>query len=100
MRPAVKYLIFFLAFLALPSFKVPGMTPGGEWVYEREKKGIKVFTKKSKWGRLRDCKAMMTVSGKPEEVLKVLTDFDHYYTWFPRCKKSSIVARLGENESI
>jgi ribosome-associated toxin RatA of RatAB toxin-antitoxin module len=71
-----------------------------EWVYEREKKGIKIFTKKSKWGHLRDCKAMMTVAATPEQMLKVLTDFDNYKTWMPRCSKSAIVARLSNNEFI
>jgi ribosome-associated toxin RatA of RatAB toxin-antitoxin module len=94
-----KMLLVFLAFLSLASFKRPGNN-GDEWVYEREKKGIKVFTKKSKWGHLRDCRAIMTVSSSPDAMLHVLTDFDHYTTWLPRCKKSRVVARLSDNEYI
>lgn len=71
-----------------------------EWVYEREKQGIKIFTKKGKWGNLRDSKAIMTVADSPEEMLRLLTDFDKYPTWLPRCKKARIVARLNENEFI
>ena len=71
-----------------------------EWVYEREKKGIKVFTKKSKWGKLRDSKVQMFVPTPINDVVRFLTDFDNYTNWFPRCKKAKIVARLNENEFI
>ncbi len=88
-------LLFFLSF---SSFRqVQNMD---EWVYEREKKGIKVFTKKSKWGHLRDSKVTMLVSAKPEEVVKYLSDFDNYPNWFPRCKKGQVVAKLNDNEFI
>lgn len=93
----MRTLLLFLAFLSLASFK---KQTGDEWVYEQEKKGIKVFTKKSKWGRLRDSKATMQVSAKPEQMLATLTDFANYKVWFPRCSKSRLVARLGENEYI
>jgi uncharacterized protein YndB with AHSA1/START domain len=92
--------ILFLLFLSfsLSSFKKSG--PVDEWVYEREKKGIKVFTKKSKWGKLRDSKAVMLVSESPEEMFRLLTDFDNYPKWLPRCKKARVVAHLNEKEFI
>ncbi len=71
-----------------------------EWVYEREKKGIKVFTKKSKWGKLRDSKVQMFVPTPINDVVSFLTDFDNYTNWFPRCKQARIVARLSDNEFI
>ncbi len=92
-----KTILLFLAFISLASFKKQTVD---EWVYEQERKGIKVFTKKGKWGRLRDSKATMLVSSTPEQMLKTLTDFDNYTAWFPRCSKSRVVARLSENESI
>ncbi|MCX6200212.1 MAG: START domain-containing protein [Bacteroidetes bacterium] len=94
-KNAAFLLLFFLSF---SSFRqVQNMD---EWVYEREKKGIKVFTKKSKWGHLRDSKATMQVSATPEEVVKYLSDFDNYPNWFPRCKKAQVVAKLNDNEFI
>lgn len=92
-----KVLILFLAFISLASFKRQAVD---DWVYEQEKKGIKVFTKKGKWGHLRDSKATMQVSATPAQMLATLTDFDNYTTWFPRCSKSRLVARLNENEAI
>jgi len=97
MKSPVNIFILFLAFVSLASFK---KQTNDEWVYEQEKKGIKVFTKKGKWGHLRDSKATMLVSSTPEQMLAALTDFDNYSSWFPRCSKSRVVAKLNENESI
>ena len=90
-------LILCLAFISLASFKKQVVD---DWVYEQEKKGIKVFTKKGKWGHLRDSKATMQVSSTPEQMLATLTDFANYTAWFPRCSKSRLIARLNDNESI
>lgn len=98
MNTLVKTMILLLAFLSLASFRKQQRVD--DWVYEREKKGIKVFTKKSKWGRLRDSKAVMVVSSSPEEMAKLLTDFANYPSWVPRCKSAKILARLSENETI
>ncbi len=92
--------ILFIAFISLASFEKKIQQTGNEWVYEQEKKGIKIFTKKSKWGNLRDSRAVMQVAATPEEMYKLLTDFDHYSTWMNRCSKSRLVARLSDNEFI
>jgi ribosome-associated toxin RatA of RatAB toxin-antitoxin module len=98
MRVRGNLLLLILALISLSSWQRPGGVD--EWVYEREKQGIKIFTKKSKWGHLRDSKAVMTVSDSPDEMLRLLTDFDKYPTWLPRCKKARVVARLSPNEFI
>lgn len=98
MRFLVKIMLIFLAFISLASFKKPQQN--NEWVYEQEKKGIKVFTKKGKWGNLRDSKAVMLVNGTPQQIYELLTDFNNYSSWYPRCSKSRILARLNENEMI
>ena len=100
MKRGGSILIVFLAFLTLKSFGTPQQKPVEGWVYERDKKGIKIFTRKSKWGKLRDCKATMEVATTPDQMLKVLTDFNNYKTWMPRCRKSGVVARLNDNEFI
>ncbi len=100
MKRVGKYLLVFMAIILVASFKVPQQGQIDGWVYERDKKGIKIFTRKSKWGKLRDCRATMTVAITPEQMLKVLTDFDSYKSWMPRCRKSSVVARMGDNEFI
>ncbi len=100
MKRGGRILIVFLALLSLASFRSAPQQTGGGWVYERDKKGIKIFTRKSKWGKLRDSRASMVVAISPDQMLKVLTDFNNYKTWMPRCRKSGVVARLSDNEFI
>jgi hypothetical protein len=71
-----------------------------EWLLEREKKGIKIFTKKGRWGKLKDSKAVMFLHTSKEQVLKILLDYNAYPSWVPRCKDSKIIARIGEDEFI
>lgn len=98
MKNYSKFFLLFLAVISLSSFRQ--QKTGDEWVYEREKKGIKVFTKKGKWGKFRDSKATMVVKTSPEEMLNLITNFDSYHTWLPRCKKARIIARISESEFI
>lgn len=97
----LKIAIFsLLAIMILGGFREKNRGQVDGWVLEREKKGIKIFTKKGKWGKLRDSKAIMVVSAKPEEMLKLLSDFDNYPNWMPKCKKAKVIARLSANEFI
>lgn len=99
MKAAAKQLIGLLSiFLLLTAFKT--RQQANDWIYEREKKGIKVFTKKSKWGHFRDSKATMVVPTSVADMEKMLTDFDNYSNWIPRCKAARVVARLSDNEFI
>jgi ribosome-associated toxin RatA of RatAB toxin-antitoxin module len=94
MRP--QFLLYFL-FASACSFaqKAPD-----DWTLEREKKGIKIFTKKSKWSKLKDSKATMLVDATPQEMLNFVTDFESYPKWMYRCKSANKVAHISENEFI
>ena len=72
-----------------------------DWLLEREKKGIKVFTKKSRWGKLRDSKAeMLLPNAKAKDLVKFLSDFDNYPNWVPRCREAKVLARISDVEFI
>ena len=72
-----------------------------DWLLEREKKGIKVFTKKSRWGKLRDSKAeMLLPNTKVDDLVKFLCDFDNYSNWVPRCREAKVLARISDVEFI
>ena len=72
-----------------------------DWLLEREKKGIKVFTKKSRWGKLRDSKAVMLLpNAKIDELVKFICDFDNYPNWVPRCREAKVLARISDTEFI
>jgi hypothetical protein len=72
-----------------------------DWLLEREKKGIKVFTKKSRWSRLRDSKAeMLLPNAKIDELVRFICDFDNYPNWVPRCREAKVLARISDHEFI
>ncbi|MBL0308684.1 MAG: hypothetical protein IPP77_03065 [Bacteroidetes bacterium] len=98
MNLVYRFLVLFLVFVLTGSFVLQKQNES--WIYQREKQGIKVFTKKSIWGKLRDSKAVMQVAATPEQMLLTLTDFDNYKSWVPRCGKSRLLARLNDNEFI
>ncbi len=70
------------------------------WLLAQEKKGIKIFTKKSRWGKLKDTRAEMVVNYTPQEVLQMLTDVESFTQWMPRCKSAKRLANINENEFI
>lgn len=97
MKPKLIHLL--LVVVTLSSFGVRFQVD--DWLLEREKKGIKVFTKKSRWGRLRDSKAeMLLPNAKIDELIKFITDFDQYSTWVPRCREAKVLARISDTEFI
>jgi hypothetical protein len=90
---------FALLIALLLSLPLMALRPD-DWLLQREKKGIKVFTKKSKWSRLHDSKACMALSESPEELLRLITDVENYPNWVARCDKGTIIAWLSPNEFI
>jgi hypothetical protein len=94
-----KTIHFLLLALVLSSFTWRFQID--DWLLEREKKGIKVFTKKSRWGKLRDSKAeMLLPNAKIDELVKFICDFDNYPNWVPRCREAKVLARISDNEFI
>ncbi len=72
-----------------------------DWLLERERKGIKVFTKKSRWGRLRDSKAeMLLPNGNINDLVAFICNFDNYPNWVPRCREAKVMARISDSEFI
>jgi ribosome-associated toxin RatA of RatAB toxin-antitoxin module len=95
----IRPTYLFLAALTLCSFASHFQVD--DWLLEREKKGIKVFTKKSRWGRLKDSKAEMFLpNARMDEMIKFISDFDNYPNWVPRCREAKVLARISDNEFI
>jgi ribosome-associated toxin RatA of RatAB toxin-antitoxin module len=93
-------ILTLLALMMFSSFRERNHPQVDGWVLEREKKGIKIFTKKGRWSKLKDSKAIMTITAKPEEMLKMILDFDNYPNWMPRCKSAKVIAHLSNTEFI
>jgi len=94
-----KLIYLLLVMVTLPAFGKLWQVDG--WLLSREKEGIKVFTKKSRWGKLRDSRAEMLLPGtKIDDVVKLIADFDGYPHWLPRCRTAKVLARMSDNEFI
>jgi carbon monoxide dehydrogenase subunit G len=89
----------FLLLIATCSFAIKQQAKS-EWLLAQEKKGIKIFTKKSSWSKLKDTRAEMVVNHTPEEVIKMLTDVESFMQWMPRCKSAKRLANINDNEFI
>lgn len=97
----MKFKLVHLILLSLSLSSFTFRFQVDDWLLEREKKGIKVFTKKSRWGRLRDSKAeMLLPNAKVEDLVRFITDFDSYPKWVPRCREAKVLARISDNEFI
>jgi len=93
-----RYIHLLLLVLTLSSFTKIEVD---DWLLERERKGIKVFTKKSRWGRLRDSKAeMLLTDAKIDQLVGFLCNFDNYPNWVPRCREAKVIARISDSEFI
>ena len=97
----MRIRVLYLSLLVLVLSSYTWQSQVDDWLLERERKGIKVFTKKSRWGRLRDSKAeMLLPNAKINELVKFISDFDNYPNWVPRCQEAKVLARISDNEFI
>jgi len=97
----VRIRALYLSLLVLVLSSYTWQSQVDDWLLERERKGIRVFTKKSRWGRLKDSKAeMLLPNAKIDELVKFLCNFDNYPNWVPRCREAKVMARISDTEFI
>jgi hypothetical protein len=90
-RPFV--LSIFFLFIALASFGQD------DWKLERERNGIKVFTRKLlKWKSIKEAKTELFVKATPEEVIKHFRDIPNHKNWMHRVSHCEIVEKKNEND--
>ncbi len=89
----MKSLSFFgLLFIALSLFAQDN------WKLEREKNGIKVFTRKTAKASMKESKTEIYLKGNPEELIKFFKDISSHKTWMHRISTSKLLKKLNENE--
>jgi hypothetical protein len=97
----VKIKVIHLLLLSLTLSSYTWHFQVDDWLLERERKGIKVFTKKSRWGHLKDSKAeMLLPAAKMNDLIHFISDFDNYPSWVPRCREAKVLARISDSEFI
>ncbi len=66
------------------------------WVFEFEKDGVKVWTRKLDWSSIKECKGETIINTNLGSVAYVLDDVDNYPRWVYNCTESFRVRKDNE----
>lgn len=84
--------ILVLSILSAPLFAQDG------WQLERDKNGVKVYTRKTQTSNMKDSRAIAIVNSDSKEVLSILTDFENHWKWMDRIKISRTLKKVSDSE--
>lgn len=68
------------------------------WKLEKDKQGIKVFTRKATKSNIKDSKTELIVKGTPDEVIKEFRNVSNHKMWMHRIGTSELVKKINDNE--
>lgn len=68
-----------------------------EWELKKDKKDIKVYTRKVTDSKILEFKAVTQITTTPRKILEVLLDVPSYPSWVPDCNQAAIVKKIGSN---
>lgn len=88
--------ILLLSLLFAPN-KLAAQT---QWVLEKDKNDIQIFTRKLPNASIKDYRAETVLNASAEEVLSFLIDFDNYKNWFANAEKCYLVKKVSNTELI
>ena len=91
----MKKLFFF--FILIVSFY---QIQAQEWNLRKNKKGIKIYTRKLKKNNLYEYKATMKVMTTKEKALKTLVDGDNFWRWNYKTSKSKTIEKVSDKEIL
>lgn len=89
-----RAVLFFLS-LAFPVFAL--LAQDG-WHLERDKNGVKVYTRKAQSSNMKDSRAIAVVKSDTKEVLNLLLDFENHWRWMDRIKISRTLKKISDDE--
>src|SRR6202023_1493167 len=70
------------------------------WIFKKEKEGIKISTRQSERSRFNDIKVEMSLSGNIYQHASILLDVTHYSQWSYATKKSILIKRITPNKLV
>ena len=62
-----------------------------EWELSRDRKDVKVYTRKVEGNSIKDSKSVVTISGTPEQALELLMKGDEHFQWMDRIVSSKLL---------
>lgn len=66
------------------------------WELDKNKDGIKVYTRVEKGSDFKSFKAVMTINASPTDILKVLKNADKYSKWYGFTKTAKLLKQEGD----
>ena len=70
------------------------------WIFKKEKEGIKISTRKSERSRFNDIKVEMNLSGNIYQLASILLDVNNYNQWSYATKKSILIKRITPDKLV
>lgn len=80
-------MVFLCTLFVMPHYSYAQ----NSWEIDKNKEGIKVYTRVEEGSDFKSFKAVMTVAATNDEVLKILKNADRYSTWYGYTKTSKLL---------
>lgn len=93
----MKRLLSFLVILVI-SISLSAATNSTDWKLKRNRKGIKVYTKKIEGSTFKAVRAEMLVNATIPGMIALMTDFKSFPKWYPRMKLFESVKEINKLE--
>jgi len=71
---------------------------GDNWILEKDKDGIKVYTRKTLKSSLKDSKASVTIKVSAKKAFDLFIDFERHRDWMDRIRASRLLKKVSDNE--
>ena len=86
----------FILFMALLTVSIPQE----EWRLDKDKGGIRVFTREVEGIPIREFRVEAETSGSLDDISALFRDVDNYYTWMPDIEEASIIEQVSPDVYI
>lgn len=83
-----------IAFITAP------LWANAEWKEVKNKKGIKIETRKVEGSPMKEFRSECLIEAPIEVVYEILRDADTYVNWFGDCKEKKVIQKIDENNEI
>jgi hypothetical protein len=68
------------------------------WELEKNKNGIKIYTRSTDQSRIKEFKAITTVNAKRIRVAEIIARITDYVNWYPDCSDAKILEEISSTE--
>jgi len=98
MKPTVSKISFYILLCAMAPCN--HAFPQANWTFQKEKDGIKVYTRPSKASKFNEIKAEFDIQTSSAKFISVISDVDKYPVWVYGTKTTKLCERLNNEEII